>query len=227
MLELVQASRQHRRAGDEHDGQGRLHDQQRRAREGRMIAGAAARPAQRFDRIGARRQPGGRRAEDDAGQQRQAERERQHEQRRQRADGKELRSCGTPARAAGARRPSRPPVRRCRRRCASRTLSIERLRDDLPTRGADGQPHGGLCPRRATARASSRFATLAQAISSTRPQTAKQNLQAAAVLLLHHADAGAGRHDGDRLLRQHADDVGHPVGGICRSRAASTGAGRR
>ena len=90
MFELVQASRQHRRAGDEHDGQRRLHDEQRRPRERRMIAGAAARPAQRLDRIGARRKPRGRRTEDDARHQRQPEREREDKERWPRADGQEL-----------------------------------------------------------------------------------------------------------------------------------------
>jgi len=46
----------------------------------------------------------------------------------------------------------------------------EGLRDDLTPCGADGKPHCD-CPRRATARASSKFATLAHAIRSTRPQT--------------------------------------------------------
>ena len=62
--DVVQAAREHRRAGDEHDGQRGLDDEQRRARERRMIARRPARAAQRVDRIGARREPGGRGAEE-------------------------------------------------------------------------------------------------------------------------------------------------------------------
>ena len=71
-----------------------------------------------------------------------------------------------------------------------------------------------VCPRRATARASSRLATLAQAISSTRPQTPSRICRLRPVLLLHHADAGAGRHHRDELLRQHPLDGGHPGGRV-------------
>ena len=46
----------------------------------------------------------------------------------------------------------------------------QRLEHDLLARGAEREPYRGLAAR-ATARASSRLATLAQAISSTRPQT--------------------------------------------------------
>ena len=43
------------------------------------------------------------------------------------------------------------------------------------------------------------------------PADAEENLQAAAVLLFHDADAGAGRHDRDDLLGQRLDDRRHPV----------------
>ena len=39
-------------------------------------------------------------------------------------------------------------------------------------------------------------------------------LRRAAVLFLHHGDAGAGRHDRDVLLRQQANHIGDPVGRI-------------
>ena len=55
----------------------------------------------------------------------------------------------------------------------------------------------------------------------------QQHLQAAAVLLLHHADAGAGRDDRDHLLRQQADRRPASSSPDSPSRAASTGAGRR
>ena len=48
----------------------------------------------------------------------------------------------------------------------------EHLADDLPAAGADRQPHADLARARDDARASSMPATLAQAISSTRPTTA-------------------------------------------------------
>ena len=73
-----------------------------------------------------------------------------------------------------------------------------------------------VCVRRATERASSRFATFAQAISSTSPHTAISICRLLAVLLFHHADAGAGRDDRDRLLRQQVVDVGQPVRRIAR-----------
>ena len=71
-----------------------------------------------------------------------------------------------------------------------------------------------VCPRRATARASSRLATLAQAISRTNAADGQQDLQAAAVLFFHLRDARARRHHINHLLGKIADHVGHPVGGI-------------
>src|SRR5271170_5795 len=46
MLELIEAAAQHRRPCHEYDGDGGLHHEQRFAREGRTILGAAARTAQ-------------------------------------------------------------------------------------------------------------------------------------------------------------------------------------
>jgi hypothetical protein len=45
---------------------------------------------------------------------------------------------------------------------------------------------------------------------------AQQDLQTLSVLFFHDADAGPGRYDRDCLLRQHANDIRHPVGGITR-----------
>ena len=124
-----------------------------------------------------------------------------------------MRSCGRPARAAAAP-PRRPPASPAMPPpIASRTLSVSACATIC--RGvAPRARRTAVCPRRATARASSRFATLAQAISSTRPQTDEQDLQAAPVLLLHLRDAGAGGDHVDHLLGKHPDDVRHPVGGI-------------
>ena len=54
---------------------------------------------------------------------------------------------------------------------------------------------------------------LAQAISSTRQQTAKQDAQAVAIVLLHGGDAGACGHNVNVLLRQPSLQARHPVGG--------------
>ena len=83
---------------------------------------------------------------------------------------------------------------------ASSTLSISACVTICRARRANGQPQRRLRRAATTARASSRLATLAQAMSSTSPQTREQDLQAAAVLFLHHADAGAGGNDVDDLF---------------------------
>ena len=130
--------------------------------------------AQRLDRIGARREPRRRRAEEDAGDERQAEGEGEHQRRRLRADRQELHVGEGERRAAAAPRPPRPAGRRRRRPIASSTLStsacVTICRRDAPMR----QPHRGLRRGGRRARASSRLATFAQAISSTRPQTASR-----------------------------------------------------
>ncbi len=63
-------------------------------------------------------------------------------------------------------------------------------------------------------RASSRFATLAHAITSTSRQTPSSRRRLSPYHLLHLLDAGAARNDRDALLRQYADDVGHQRRGI-------------
>ena len=80
----------------------------------------------------------------------------------------------------------------------------ERLRDDLRSRRADGHPQRGLRPSRDRAR-EQQVRDVRAGDEQHEPAHRHQHLQAAAVLLLHHADAGAGRNDVDRLLRQHAD----------------------
>lgn len=72
VFEVRETSREHGGAGDHHDGQRCLNDQQRGARAGRMMAGAAARAAQRIDWIGPRSKPCRRGAEYDACHQRPA-----------------------------------------------------------------------------------------------------------------------------------------------------------
>ncbi len=86
----------------------------------------------------------------------------------------------------------------------------ERLRDDLPARCAQREPDGGLTAPRDGA-GEQQVRDVGAGDEEHQPAHAEQNLQAASVLLLHDADAGAGRHDGDDLLGQSLDDVGHPV----------------
>ncbi len=104
-------------------------------------------------------------------------------------------------------RPAMPPA------TASSTLStsacVTICRRDAPMAG-----RRAVCERRATARASRRFATLAQAMSSTRPHTPSRICRLRLYLLLHHADARAGGYDGDHLARHRLHDARHPVGRI-------------
>ena len=86
----------------------------------------------------------------------------------------------------------------------------ERLRHDLPARRAHREPHGGLTAPRDRAR-EQQVRDVGAGDEQHQPAHAEQNLQAAPVLLLHDADAGAGGHDRDHLLGQRLDDVGHPV----------------
>ena len=79
----------------------------------------------------------------------------------------------------------------------------QRLRDDLPPRRADRQAHRGLAAARDRAR-EQQVGDVGARDQQHEPAHAEQDLQAAPVLLLHHADAGAGRDDVDDLLRQHA-----------------------
>ena len=75
----------------------------------------------------------------------------------------------------------------------------ERLRDDLPARCADGEAHGRL--RAARDRAGEQQVRDIRTRDEQHDTAHRQeDLQAASVLFFHHADAGAGRHDGDHLV---------------------------
>ena len=91
----------------------------------------------------------------------------------------------------------------------------ERLRHDLPARRADGEPQSGLPAPRDRA-GEQQVRDVGAGDEEHQPAHAEENLQAAAVLLLHDADAGAGGHDGNDLLRQILDDVRHPVRRVSR-----------
>ena len=86
----------------------------------------------------------------------------------------------------------------------------ERLGHDLPSRRAHREPDRRLTAPRHRAR-EQQVGDVGAGDEQHEPAHAEENLQAAAVLLFHDADARAGRHHGDHLLRQRADDVGHPV----------------
>ena len=209
MLDVVQAAAEHRRAGDEDDGQRGLEDEQRGARERRMIARRSTRSAQRIDRISPRRQPGGYGAEEHAGDHRDAERERQHQRRRACADGKKCRD-GEREREQQPRGAHRDDEARDAAADGEQDAFDERLRDDLRSRRADGHPYCRLRPSRDRAR-EQQVRDVRAGDQQHESAHGHQQLQAAGVLLFHHADAGAGRDDRDRLLRQQVVDVGQPV----------------
>ena len=186
MFELVQTPREHRRAGHEHDRQRRLHDQQRLPRERRVIAGAAARSAQRVHRIGPCGEPRRRRTEGDAGQQRQPERKRENNQRRRGADREEVcvRECQREEQSGGAHRDEQSgDAARDREQHAL----DERLRHDLPPRRADGETHRGLRAARHRAR-EQEVRDIRARDEQDEPAHSEQDLQAASVLFFHHAD---------------------------------------
>ena len=111
------------------------------------------------------------------------------------------------AAATEINRPATPPA------TASSTLSTSACIDDLPPRGADGETHGDLPAPRHGAR-EQQVRDVRAGNQQHEPADDEQDLQALAVLLFHLTDTGARRHDVDDLLREHADDVGHPVGRI-------------
>jgi hypothetical protein len=73
MLEFVEAATEHGGAGDEDDRESRLYDEQRFAGERGAVGVAAASATKRVGGIGARGEPGRRRAENNAGDQRENE----------------------------------------------------------------------------------------------------------------------------------------------------------
>ena len=209
MLDVVEAAAEHRRAGDEDDGQRRLEDQERGARERRVIARRSTRSAQRIDRVGPRRQPGGDGAEEHAGDQRDAERERQHQRRRAGADGKKCRD-GEGEREQEPRGAHRDDEAHDAAADGQQDAFDERLRDDLRSRRADRHPYCRLRPPRDRSR-EQQVRDVGAGDQQHEPAHGHQQLQAAGVLLFHDPDAGAGRDDRDRLLRQQVLDVRQPV----------------
>ena len=102
----------------------------------------------------------------------------------------------------------------------------ERLGDDLAARGSHGQAYRGLAAARHRA-GQQQVGDVGAGDQQHQRADRHQDAQAAPVLLLHHADAGAGGHHGDHLLGQDAIDLGQPVRAGNRPRAASTAAAGR
>jgi hypothetical protein len=174
-----------------------------------MIASAPARTAERVDWVGARREPRRRRAEHRAGEERQAEGERENYRRRAGVDRQEG-AAGEREREQQARRADGDDESRDAPRDREENTLGERLRHDLPARCAQCQPDRRLSPPRDPA-GEQQVRDIGTGDEKHQPADTQENLQAASVLFLHDADAGAGRHDGDDLLRQRLDDFGHPV----------------
>ncbi len=151
----------------------------------------------------------GRGAEYDAGDEREAEREGQDHRGRTRVNRQEGRpgeserqqqACG----ADGDNESGDPAGHR------EEDALDERLRDDLPARCADREPEGRLTAPGDCA-CEQKIRDVGAGDEEHQPAHAEENLEAASVLLLHDANAGAGRHDRDDLLGQRLDDSGHPV----------------
>src|SRR5437899_2362500 len=190
MLELVEAARQHGGTGDEHNRQGGLHNEQRFAGERRTILRAASRSPQRFRRIGARGKPGGSRAKNDSGYERQGEGKRQYHERWRGADGKEMGAVEgerkqQTGRSHGHQKPDNAAAN------GEQDAFRERLHDDLPGSGADGQSHRRLATTRYSASEQQvrHVGTGNQKHQATHRQ---KDLQAASVLLFHHRHTGSG-----------------------------------
>ena len=157
-------------------------------------------------------EPRGSGAEDHSRQQGEGEGERQHDQRRSGADGKEARA----VKGEGEQEP-----RGARRHQQAEEAAAdgeedalrEGLRDDLPARGAQGQPHRGLPPARDPA-SQEQVGHVRARDQHHQAAHRQEDLQAPSVRFLHDGDPRSRRDDTDDLLGESADHVGPPVGGI-------------
>ena len=109
---------------------------------------------------------------------------------------------------------------------ASRTLSVSACMT-ICRRVAPMARRIAVCARRATAAGQQQVGDVGAADQQHHAADGQQNLEAAAVLLLHLRHTGAGGHDVDGLFGEGADDVRHPVGGIAGVVLASIAGGRR
>ena len=89
----------------------------------------------------------------------------------------------------------------------------ERLRNDLPGRGAHGQSNCRLPTPRYPA-SQQQIRHVGAGDQQHQAAHREQDLQAAPVLLFHHCHARSGRYDINYLLGKYADHVRHPIGGI-------------
>ena len=208
VLELREAANQQPGADQQHHRQRQLGDDQQAphvAGRGPTRAPAADAPRPRSFRFSCRSTPAQpqrrRETEEHARQHRHAEREQQHACRRSRSRAAAARSS-----MPSTRMPSRRPVREQQARrtppaTASSTLSVSSCRTMRP-RLAPRAARTAISRWRASARESSRFATFAQAISSTNAtapiSTTSAATDAADDLLLQ-------RHDRRTSARRSAD----------------------
>ncbi len=130
--------------------------------------------------------------------QREAEREGQDQRRGTRVDRQERRA-GEGEREQQTRRADRDDESGDPAGDGEQDALDERLRHDLPARRAHREPQA-VWPRRATRAGEQQVRDVGAGDQEHQPAHAEENLQAASVLLLHDADAGAGGHDGDDLL---------------------------
>ena len=202
-LQIAQAAPQHRRAGHEHHGERGLHHEQRLAGERRAITGGAAGTAERIDRIRARREP--RRA---APKNSPVKSARPVAKASTRGDG--VVSIGRLVALAKAResRSRAAPVATISpigpADCEQHALH-QRLGHDLLSRRAQGQPHGGRSAARHRA-GQQQVRHVGAGDEQHERAHGQQDLQAAPVLLLHHAHTRTGGDHRDHLLRQRALD---------------------
>src|SRR6266513_61021 len=143
MLELIEAAGQHSGAGDQNDRQGGLHNEQSLASKRRTILSAAACTAKRFGGISARGEPRGSRAKNDSGDESQGKGKRQDHERWRSADGKKMRAVEGESkqqtrRSHGYQKPDNATAN------SQKAAFGERLSDDLPGSGANGQSNRSL-----------------------------------------------------------------------------------
>ncbi len=179
-----------------------------------MIAAAPARTAERVHRIGARRKPGRHGPEQQPRKKREAGCEREDQRRRARVDRQE---CGAREgeREQETRRAHRDEQSGDPSADGQQNTLHQRLRHDLPAGSADGEPQGGL-PTPCDRAGEQQVCNVGTRDEEDEAAHAEENLEAAAVLLLHDADAGARGHDSNDLSRQILDDVRHPVRRVSR-----------
>src|SRR5579883_738966 len=161
-----------------------------------------------------RRKPRRRRAKYHARNQRQQEGKSQHQQRWRHANRQKVRA----VKRQGKQQPRRPHRHdQSHHAPANRQQHAfrQRLPDDLPPRCPERQPHRRL-PASCHAPRQQQIRHVGARDQEHQPADRQQNLQTPPVLFLHHRHARSRRHHVQRLSRQHANHIRHPVRGIPR-----------